>query len=107
MAFLKLDNSIVNSEAILAVDYSRIEELVLTVYHETGEDVCTGFFAIELVWFLKPGAFEGKRLKWKRFAWAFHNIIAHPVMQLLAFFGMYELAMKVHDGTIPKPIGKK
>lgn len=114
MVFLKLNNSVVKKESICWIDYTRIEELELIVWfgHDDGfnhrlcSDTCSGFFAIELIWTLKPGAFEGKRLKWKKRAWAFHNLVAHPVMQLLAFVGLYKQAMWVHDRTIPKPIGK-
>jgi hypothetical protein len=35
-----------------------------------------------------------------------HNIIGHPVMQLLAFFGFYRAAFWVHDKTVPRPVGK-
>ena len=112
MAFLKLDNSIVNELWIKWVDTAKIEDLELTVYLEDDQggqtiDTCTGFFAVELIWALKPGAFEGKRLKWRKGAWAFHNIVGHPGMQILAFLGLYKQAMWVHDKTVPKPMGKR
>lgn len=61
------------------------------------------FAALELVWTLKPSALEGKRFRWYKHAWAFHNLIAHPVMQLLAWCGLYTQAMWVHDATTPRP----
>jgi hypothetical protein len=34
--------------------------------------------------------------------WSFHNIIAHPLMQLLQWVGKNDLANKVHDSTLPE-----
>ena len=33
---------------------------------------------------------------------AFHNIVAHPLMQILQWMGKHELADIVHDTTLPK-----
>ena len=33
---------------------------------------------------------------------AFHNIIAHPLMEILSWVGKNELANKIHDNTLPK-----
>lgn len=33
---------------------------------------------------------------------AFHNIVAHPLMQILNWVGKNELANKIHDETLPK-----
>ena len=33
---------------------------------------------------------------------AFHNIVAHPLMQILNWIGKNELANKIHDETLPK-----
>lgn len=33
---------------------------------------------------------------------AFHNIVAHPLMQILNWVGKYDLANKIHDNTLPK-----
>tara|TARA_Y200000002_G_scaffold214302_1_gene176873 strand:+ start:1447 stop:1656 length:210 start_codon:yes stop_codon:yes gene_type:complete len=33
---------------------------------------------------------------------AFHNIIAHPLMQILSWVGKNELANRIHDNTLPK-----
>lgn len=34
--------------------------------------------------------------------YAFHNIFAHPLMQILQWAGKPDLANKVHDKTLPK-----
>lgn len=33
--------------------------------------------------------------------WAVHNIIAHPIMQLLHTLGMRKLGGIIHDATLP------
>lgn len=37
----------------------------------------------------------------KRFQWTVHNVIAHPIMEVLYQFGFDQLSSKVHDFTIP------
>ena len=37
----------------------------------------------------------------KRFQWTIHNLIAHPLMEVLYQIGLEELSSKVHDTTMP------
>lgn len=39
---------------------------------------------------------------WK--SWAIHNLIGHPAMQILSWFGLTKLGLKIHDATCPMPI---
>lgn len=43
-------------------------------------------------------------LKYKKFFknYAVHNIIAHPLMEILSWIGKNDLANKIHDQTLPK-----
>ena len=43
-------------------------------------------------------------LKYEKFFknYAFHNIIGHPLMQILNWVGKPDLANKIHDQTLPK-----
>ncbi len=59
--------------------------------------------AIEAVLLLKPSITEGLRLGWQKRAWAVHNLIGHPGMQLLAWLGFAKLGIALHDRTIPRP----
>ncbi len=36
--------------------------------------------------------------------WTFHNIVAHPLMQVLRLVGCNKAGRWVHDATIPKDI---
>ena len=33
--------------------------------------------------------------------WPFHNIVGHPIMQVLMWVGLEKAANAVHDGTLP------
>jgi hypothetical protein len=61
--------------------------------------------ALDLVMAVKPSAVEGKRFRFARRAWAFHNLVAHPALQVLSWFGLHRLGFKIHDATVPKPRG--
>lgn len=37
-----------------------------------------------------------------KFKFAIHNIVGHPVMEVLGWFGFSDLARKAHDLTLPK-----
>ena len=37
-----------------------------------------------------------------RFKYTIHNIIAHPLMEILHLIGFTELGNKIHDLTLPK-----
>lgn len=65
---------------------------------------CTENNAIEALLLVKASLLEGHRMRWAKHAWAVHNLVGHPLMQLLAFAGQYDLAIKVHDLTVPHPI---
>jgi hypothetical protein len=38
-----------------------------------------------------------------RFAWTFHNVVAHPASELLYQLGYERLSVRVHDLTVPDP----
>jgi len=37
----------------------------------------------------------------KRFQYTIHNVIAHPLMELLYQLGLHGLSSKLHDCTLP------
>ena len=47
------------------------------------------------------------RVSIARGAWAVHNLVGHPLMQILAWLGERELALAVHDATVPRPRGAR
>jgi len=106
--FLKTDNGVVAKSDISSIDTSRIEELYVCVTTKQGLSfTATNLNALELIMQTRPSALEGKRFKAAKFAWLIHNLIAHPVMQILALFKCYRLAFWVHDVTVPKNLKSK
>lgn len=106
--FLKADNKVVSIDAITHADFSNIEQLQVRLFiGKSHFFTATGIDAIEAAMALKPSVLESRRLRWQRHAWTVHNLVGHPVMQLLAFLRQHKAAMWVHDATVPKPRGKR
>jgi hypothetical protein len=106
--FIKAGSLVVPVAAIEAVDLSELERGRVEVTYGGGKRaVARGVDAYELVMLLRPSAVEGRRLRFARHAWAVHNLVAHPVMQVLAWLGLPRLAIRIHDRTIPRPISPR
>lgn len=106
--FVKADDVVVSVSAIESIDFSDIESLIAKIRTISGrEHVASGILVLELAMQTRPSVLEGKRLMWAKGVWSFHNLVAHPVMQILAFFGFYKAAFAVHDATVPRAFGKR
>ena len=103
--FVKNGTHLVAVDRIEWADYSRIEELVLVVGFQGRSIEITGIDALESAMAMRPSCLEGKRLRWAKNRWLVHNLIGHPLMQLLAMIGRHDLAFRVHDATVPMPRG--
>lgn len=91
---------------IVRVNTTDIEHLRLYVYTRNGTMFTShGIHAIEAAMILCPEALENRRMRWPRHMWSLHNLVGHPLMQILAFTGFYKAAFWVHDVTVPKPKG--
>jgi hypothetical protein len=102
---MKVGDWIVSEGEIEAVDLSRVEELVVDVYLREDLVRLHGVQAVDFVMEWRPSALEGRRMRFARHAWAFHNLVAHPALQVLTWLGMRRLGMRVHDATVPRPRG--
>ncbi len=38
----------------------------------------------------------------KKYQWTIHNLIAHPLMEIIYLSGRESLSQKIHDCTIPE-----
>jgi len=104
--FVVVNDFLVNINQIKSIDISDITQEKITVYYDDKIEIVYGFHAIEIIWQIKPLAFEGNNgIKWNKHAWSIHNFIGHPLMQILAYLKLYKHAIMVHDKTVPKPIG--
>ncbi len=106
-AFVKAGNEIIRLADIDGVDITCIEQGVISVSCRGRMLEARDFDAFEITMLLHPAALEGRRLKWVKNAWAFHNLIAHPLMQIMVWLGFRKLAIRLHDVTVPRPVGTR
>jgi hypothetical protein len=106
MTYILTPTALVREDKVTYVDLTRVEEAVIKVHYDGRVEEVTGPQAIDILMQLRPTALEGKRLRWAKNAWAAHNLVGHPVMQVLAFLRLYKAAMWVHDVTVPNPVVK-
>ncbi|MBP7134163.1 hypothetical protein KBA73_03015 [Patescibacteria group bacterium] len=100
--FVQTDTALVRLEAIIRVDLETFAANgTITIHEATQSSVASGTYAIETLLLLKPSALEGTRVRWIRHAWVFHNLVGHPLMQVLAWLRLPSLAVRVHDATVP------
>lgn len=99
----------VNSNEITSVDYSNLvdEGFILVYRNGLPADKVEGPQAFNVVMTLCPDALEGEGDKYQRHAWAVHNLIGHPLMQICAWLHLTPLGLKIHDLTVPNPITNK
>jgi len=41
----------------------------------------------------------------ERFRWTLHNLVAHPLSEILFQFGLEDLSNRIHDATVPAGAG--
>jgi hypothetical protein len=105
--FIEVNGKITNC---LIIDHITIDSLIsegyiYLHYSDMSVEKVEGREAIEILMRLCPSALEGKKLKYVRHRWAIHNLIGHPLMQLLSWLHLKSLGLKVHDMTVPQPKG--
>lgn len=106
--FIKAGENLIQIRVIERANISAIENGVVEIIYDGGKKVrAEGFDALEAVMMLNPSALEGRRLRWIKNAWAMHNLVAHPLMQILIWIGLRRQAMWLHDITVPRPQGQK
>lgn len=104
--FIKANNKIINVENIATIDCLLSKEAVeIKINLIWGDDqvIAYGQQAIDIIMQLCPSMLEGHRVKFIKHAWAIHNLIGHPGLQILSWIGLHRLGFKLHDGTVPRP----
>jgi hypothetical protein len=104
-SFLTVNDRIINLASIDTIDCSMLETKgTVSVQLKNGVLLeLRGAHAIDIVMRAAPGYVEGKRFKWVRHGWAVHNLIGHPLLQVLAWVGLLKIGLLIHDLTIPRP----
>lgn len=103
--FIHFNNIIRRTDTINCIECDKyLKDGEIRVYFSNGtSEWVTGAEATNLIMCLCPALLEGKRAKYVRHAWAIHNLIGHPLMQLFSWLGYPALGIKIHDATIPAP----
>lgn len=102
--FFRAGDALYRVSEILEIDTQNLVDYRVSMTMRDGRVVdLAGADAIELVLLAKPSALEGQRLRTVRHAWALHNLVGHPGMQLLAWLGRPKLGILLHDATTPRP----
>lgn len=107
MQFVELDYKIYPVSAIKRIEIADTQEF--GIYISCDNNICQlrGQPAIDMVMRLCPQYFEGKRFKFIKRQWTFHNLLSHPILQILSWFKLHKLGFKIHDSSIPRPTGLK
>ena len=103
LAFIRAGDRLLPVAGVRYVDCSKLTNHKIVVEHGEGTFILVGADAIDAVMLLKPSAFEGRRLRWVKHAWSAHNMLGHPLMQVLAWLGRPRLGVWVHEVTTPRP----
>ena len=102
--FIKINNTLVNSNTIQSISIAKlVSHGFITISYLNYSEQVFGQEAVEILIRLCPSALEGQRLKFIKYQWSIHNIVGHPLMQVLSWLGLTSWGLKVHDATIPSP----
>ena len=102
--FLHFNSNIYNSNEIKSVDCSNyVDNGFIRVHLASRSETVSGPEAFNVIQTLCPAVLEGKRAKYVRHAWAVHNLIGHPLMQIFSWLRLPALGIKIHDVTVPQP----
>ena len=104
-SFIKAEDCILPVSSIEKLDLSDIEQGIVRATVAGAVYTLTGFDAFDALMLIHPAAMEGRRLRWAKNAWALHNLIAHPLMQVLVWLGFRRAGLWLHDVTVPRPAG--
>ena len=106
--FIHYDKQILNSDTIRWIECTNlVGGGYIRLYLQDGSsELVEGPSAFDIVMRLCPDALEGEQAKYKRHAWAIHNLLGHPLMQIFSWLGLTKLGLKIHDITVPNPITK-
>ena len=108
MSFVHYNGKIVNTHDIASISFEELTTKGQILVKRIGviEETVSGIEAVNLIMRLCPEALEGQQLKYLRHRWAIHNLLGHPLMQILSWLHLTRLGLKIHDKTIPNPIIK-
>lgn len=107
--FIRIGDRLINEDEISQIHFKHlVDRGYVQVKFRDGKVIpVEGMDAFNLIQDLAPQALEGRGAKYVRHAWAIHNLLGHPLMQILSWLGLPRLGIKIHDITTPFPITKE
>lgn len=107
--FLMVGKKVVPLSTVRWADFSRLaSEGVVQVCLEnpmhrdvSGTFDLHGAEAVEALLVIHPVALEAAGARWLKRSWTLHNLIGHPLLEILARLGFPKLGLRVHDATMP------
>lgn len=101
--FISTSNDILNADRITYVDCANYFETdtIIVWFVSGGKREVSGLDALNVIMKVCPSWYEGHRGKYARWSFAIHNLIAHPVLQILHWMGLSKLGVRLHDWLIP------
>jgi hypothetical protein len=107
--FLHVGDRLINEDDISTIFLGHLakEGFIQIKFRDGRLEVIEGMDAFNLIQELAPQALEGRGAKYVRHAWMIHNLLGHPLMQILSLLGLPRLGIKIHDLTVPFPTTKE
>jgi hypothetical protein len=97
MKFVYYNHKIMNCENIKYIDAEKLlTNDFITIYYLNYElpEKVYGMESINVIMRISPGFLEGKRMRHKKYSWIFHNMIAHPIMQIFFYLDLILWGLK-------------
>lgn len=107
--FVRIGSRLINEDEISTIHINHLvdDDFIQVKFRDGRMEVIEGMDAFHLINELAPEALEGRKAKYVRHAWAVHNLLGHPLMQICSWLGLPKLGIKIHDMTTPFPITKE
>jgi hypothetical protein len=109
-AFIRLGDTLVPLARVLRIDAGSLQtdgELEVWLDGVPQPIRVAGGLAVDLVMRIDPSFFEGRRFNYVRSSWAFHNLVAHPLLQLFAWAGRTRAGLAIHDATVSSDVRRE
>lgn len=99
---ITVQEHLIAEDQVAIIDFSHAEKGEVSVTTKAGQTYHANEFEAFRIICQYSDRMEGRRFRWAKHAWAFHNLVGHPAMQILVWLGMTKLGLRVHDATAPK-----
>lgn len=103
--FVLVNDDLVPVDSIIRVNVESLplDGTIEVWIKDKGWKVSNEKMMVDILREVHPTYLEGHpKFKWVRRSWTIHNLLGHPVMEVLSRLGFPHLGLRVHDRTIPR-----